>query len=326
MVKADAYGLGAAPLASRLLREGCRSFFVATALEGAELRRALGDDEAEIFVFHGYWPGEAELIETARLTPVINSLDQLDAFEADGAKGACALHFDTGMNRLGLCAQEAEILLGDPQRLERLDLKLALSHLMSSEDAQSAANREQLARFSRIAAALPGRRLSLANTGGMLLGAEYHFDLVRPGIGLYGLHPAGIADGPFEPVVRIEAPVLQLRTMQPGETIGYGATYTAKTERRTATVALGYADGLMRAIGPAGFARIGEEKAPVLGRISMDLAAVDVTDIAAAIRPGDPVRFLGHDLAQTAQAAGTIGYELLTRLGSRFRRVYEGEP
>ncbi|TGY89719.1 alanine racemase [Marinicauda algicola] len=321
VVKADAYGLGAGPVARRLAREGCRSFFVATALEGRELRRALGSTEAEIFVFHGFWPGEAGLLKREGLVPVINTLDQLDAFEAEGG-GPLALHFDTGMNRLGLSREETEALLADPARLDRLDITLALSHLASSEDARSQKNSDQLARFRAIAAALSGRRLSLANTGGVLLGRDYHFDLVRPGIGLYGLHPAGTDGGPFEPVASIEAPVLQLRTMAPGETIGYGATYTARTPRRTATVALGYADGLMRAVGNGGSARIGDETAPLLGRVSMDLAAIDVTDLQTPLRPGDRVRFLGHDLAQSARTAGTIGYELLVRLGSRLERVY----
>lgn len=324
MVKADAYGLGAAAIARRLLREGCRSFFVASALEGADLRRALDDGEAEIFVFHGYWPAENQLIRNARLIPVINSLDQLADFET-GPGGPCAIHFDTGMNRLGLSADEAETLLAAPARLEALDLRLALSHLASSEQSGSATNAGQLARFRAIANALPGRRLSLSNTGGVLLGADYHFDLVRPGIGLYGAHPAGTAGGPFEPVARVEAPILQLRTMKPGETIGYGGAFTADRPTKAAIVALGYADGLMRAAGTAGFGRIGDFRLPFLGRISMDLAALDVSAVDD-LAPGDRVVFLGHDLNEIAGEAGTIGYELLTRLGSRLTRVYEGRP
>lgn len=324
VVKADAYGLGAASISQRLLREGCRSFFVATAREGADLRRAIGDDEAEIFVFHGYWPVEAELLRSARLIPVINSLDQLEDFEA-GPGGPCAIHFDTGMNRLGLSEDEAEALLADHERIKKLDLRLALSHLASSEEADNPSNRAQLERFAQVAADLPGRRLSLANTGGVLLGGDYHFDLVRPGIGLYGAHPANTPGGPFEPVARVEAPILQLRTMKPGETIGYGGTFTAEKPTAVAVVAMGYADGLMRGIGTQGFGRIGDRRLSFLGRISMDLAALDVSGIED-LSPGDPVVFLGHDLNEIARDAGTIGYELLTRLGSRLTRVYEGRP
>ncbi|WP_269845070.1 alanine racemase [Marinicauda salina] len=323
VVKADAYGLGAAAIAPRLAREGCRAFFVATAEEGANLRAAIGHREAEIFVFNGYMPGDAALYPEHRLTAILNDPDQLELFAAEQT-GPCAIHVDSGINRLGFSTAQVEALAARADLLERLDLRLVLSHLACADEPDHPMNREQLSRFTAAAGRLPATRLSLANTGGVLLGADYHLDMARPGIGLYGGSPFAEADHPFEPVVRVEAPVLQVRALEPGDAVGYGATYVADRQRSAATVALGYADGLPRAVGGSGYGRIAGRKAPVLGRISMDLTVLDVTGLEADAAPGSPAVFLGEDLDAIARAAGTIGYELLTRLGARFQRVYEG--
>jgi len=324
VVKADAYGLGAGALAPRLHAEGCRSFFTATAKEGSALRQALGNSPVSIYVLHGYWPAERELIEGAQLTPILNSPEQIHAWRKDRGERRCAIHIDTGMNRLGLTPDEAAGLLNEKAALAALGCDLVMSHLACADDAVSPMNARQLDAFREICAGVSDARLSLSNTGGVLLGRDYAFDLVRPGIGLYGGDPAGRTPSRFHPVVRIEAPVLQCRRVLPGETIGYGATFTAERAMTTATIALGYADGLLRALGSGGQAMIAGRPAPLAGRVSMDLAVLDVTGLEDAVAEGAPAVFFGADLDAAAGAGGTIGYELLTRLGDRFERVYEG--
>ena len=246
VIKADAYGLGAAALAPRLSREGCRAYFVATAWEGAQLRRSLASagGEADIYVFNGYRPGERRTLAEARLTAILNTAEEAAAARADGWSGPVALHIDTGMNRLGVRADAVDEL--DPQALMRdLDLRLVMSHFACADLRDSAMNEAQRARFEAAAARFPSVRRSLANTAGVLLGPEHHFEMTRPGIGLYGGAPGAEAH-PFEPVARIEAPVLQLRRVEAGESVGYGADSVADAPRMIATVALGYADGLPR--------------------------------------------------------------------------------
>ena len=326
VVKADAYGLGAAALAPRLAREGCRTFFVASIEEGAQLRRALRDAEADIWVYNGYRSEERAAFVEHRLGAILNHPGDLDAFAAAPA-GPCAIHLDTGMNRLGFAAEEAEALIAAPERLAALDLRLILSHLACSEETGNPMNAAQRTAFAALAERLPPRaRLSLANTGGALLGEAYHFDMVRPGVALFGATADPDAVHGFEPVVRLEAPVLQLRRLKPGDAVGYGASYVADAPRLAATVAAGYADGLPRAFAGAGYARLGGAETPVLGRISMDLTVLDVSDpkAEAAARAGAPAIFLGADLARQARAAGTLPYELLTGLSRRAARVYEG--
>ncbi|MCC5995409.1 MAG: alanine racemase [Oceanicaulis sp.] len=324
-IKADAYGLGAAALAPRLAREGCRTFFTATPEEGAELRRVLGGGEADIWVLNGYHRPQRALYVENRLGVVLNQAHELAAF-AQEPTGACALHLDTGMNRLGFSPRQTEELIGAPGVLDDLDLRIIMSHLACSEDPAHPMNAAQRARFMALAERLPTARLSLANTGGVMLGAEYHFDLVRPGIGLYGATASLTRPHPFEPVVRLEAPVLQVRALKAGDTIGYGASFTAEREMIAATAAAGYGDGLPRALSGKGFARIGGQRAPILGRVSMDLVVLDVTGCEAKARAGAPAVFLGADLTGTARDADTLPYELLTGLSQRPARLYEGAP
>ncbi|MFW5661586.1 MAG: alanine racemase [Oceanicaulis sp.] len=321
VVKAQAYGLGAAQIARRLVREGCRSFFVATPEEGAELRRALGGGEADIWVFNGYRAEMRSLFLEHRLGAILNCEADLDAaFEAPG--GPVALHIDTGMNRLGLDPERAGQLAAD--QIARLDLRLVMSHLACAEERDAPMNAEQRDRFADVCAQFSGVRRSLSNTGGVRLGDDYHFDLTRPGIGLYGATARPGEDHGLEPVVRLEAPVLQLHQLEPGDPVGYGAAYVADKPRLAATVAAGYADGLPRALSASGYARFGNAKAPILGRISMDLTVLDVTDCEDPVRQGAPATFLGADLDAVATTARTLPYEILTGLGRRAARVYEG--
>lgn len=322
-VKADAYGLGAPSVAQRLVREGCRTFFVATPEEGADLRRALGEGEAEIWVLNGYSPGLRAAFVEQRLGAVLNSASEIEAFLAAPA-GPCALHVDTGMNRLGLPMAEAAGLADGSDVVNGLDLRLVMSHLSCSEDQTADMNTRQRDAFAEFASRFPASRASLANTGGVLLGEPYHFDLTRPGIGLYGATAGGPVPEDFEPVATLEAPVLQIRQVAAGEPIGYGGTYVTDRARLTATVAAGYADGLPRALSGKGYARVNGAKAALLGRISMDLAVIDVTDCEAAVRAGAPAHFFGADLDDLAVMAGTVPYEILTGIGSRAARTYGG--
>jgi len=320
VVKANAYGLGAAEVVPALADAGCRTFYVAHTSEGREARDALGDREADIFVFNGFWPSELSALRDANLFPVLNDLQQIDEISRLAPDLPCALHIDTGMSRLGLDPVETERLLADRACLDGLDIRQIMSHLACADEVAHPLNAEQLERFKRLRAAFPDIPASLSNSAGILLGPDYHFDVLRPGLALYGGAPAPGAD--FDVCVEIEAPVLQVRTLRPGDTVGYGATYTAATDMRVATVAAGYADGILRACGEGGMARLGEHRVPILGRVSMDLITVDLSAIDRPVEPGEHVRFLGPELEPLAAHAHAISYELLVRLGLRFNRVY----
>jgi len=314
-IKADAYGLGAEALAPALSAAGCRRFFVATPDEGVSLRASLGAGP-EIFVLGGLI--DAPAMSAAKLTAVLNTPEEVEA--ARGWGGPCALHVDTGMNRLGLSVEAFEALHAR-SGFDGLDLRLVMSHLACADERDHPMNARQLSAFRAIRARLPDTPASLANTGGVLMGEAYAFQLTRPGIGLYGGAP-GAGETPFEPVARVQAPIVQLRRVKPGETIGYGASFTAQAPMLTATIALGYADGLLRSASNQGAARVQGWRAPILGRVSMDLTVLDVTALDGRVRVGDSAELLGGDLDGFAQEAGTIGYEVLTRLGARLERVY----
>ncbi len=323
VVKADGYGLCAAPVARRLAAEGARIFYVARLAEGEALRVALPD--ADVRVLDGCPPDSARRLHAARLTPVLSSLDQVETWRGAGG-GDAALHVDTGMNRLGLRPEELQALVASPDRLRGIDLVAVLSHLACAEDVDHPLNGHQHKRFMQAAAALPGVRRSLANSAGVLLGPDYALDEVRPGITLYGGGPRGAPDPRFRAVATLSAPVLQLRTVRPGESVGYGADFTAGETLRTATVAAGYADGVLRAGGGGLYGFHDGRRLPVLGRISMDLMTLDASD-APGLRAGDPVQLLGPDVPvdEVATACGTIAYEVLTRLAPRLQRTYLGQ-
>ena len=328
VVKADAYGLGATQVAPALAAAGCRRFFVAHGAEALALRRTL--PEATIYVLHGLLPGEAAAAAAARLVPVLNNPAQIDAWAALGRSGGgplpAVLHLDTGMTRLGLLDREAAALAADPSRLAGIELTLLMSHLVASEEAEHPLNREQLDRFRRLCALFPPLPASLANSSGIFLGPEYHFALVRPGVALYGVNPLPGRPNPMTQVVHLQGRILQVHRVDSPRTVGYGATHLTSGPARIATVGAGYADGYLRSLGNRGFAAVGGVRVPVVGRVSMDLITLDVSALApGAAAPGTLVDLIGGgvDIDALADAAGTNAYELLTRLGPRYRRIYK---
>lgn len=322
VVKADAYGLGMKAVAPALWAEGCRAFFVATPDEGAALRRLL--PLARIGVFNGLLPGQEARFLRLRLAPVLNDAGQVARWMARAAPDQPAmLHVDTGMTRLGLTLTElTEALTRFPALPRRL--ACVLSHLACGDMPDHPKNLEQLARFLKALSLLPGVPASLANSSGHFLPGEFHFDLGRPGCALYGITPVA-GENPMQPVARLSAPLLQVRRLDRAETVGYGATATLPAGSRVALAALGYADGWPRLLSGRGSAFIGGVRVPVVGRVSMDMTALDVSALPEALLAQESgAEFL--NTAQTvdavAEACGTIGYEILTGIGPRVRRVY----
>ncbi len=314
VVKADAYGLGAGRVSLALARAGARRFFVALAEEGVALRRVLGPGP-EIFVFSGHMAGDAEFIADCALTPLLNSPEQIARHRAALPGHRYGIQLDTGMNRLGMeeadwRAVSATVLAEDP--------RLLMSHLACADEPDHAMNATQLAAFRRMTEGT-GVPRSFAATGGILLGPDYHFDLTRPGIGLYGGLPFEAA----QPVVRLTLPVIQVREVAPGETVGYGNAWTATAATRVATLGAGYADGLIRAMSHRATLFAGATPCPLLGRVSMDLIAVDVSHLGEAPETLD-ILCPAQGVDALAEAAGTIGYEILTALGPRYARHYTG--
>jgi alanine racemase len=332
-VKADGYGLGADRVAPVLYQEGCRIFFVATFDEAVALRQILPDDQmpdADIACLNGLLAGTETAFVEHRIIPVINAVEQIGRWRDQGAKEGRALpamlHLDTGMNRLGLDGREMDRVADDPTSLDGIDWRYAISHLAIADEADHPMTAQQLARFRSMRARLPvAMKASLANSSGIFLGSEFHHDLGRPGIALYGGRPAAGRDNPMLCPIRIEGRILQIRTVEPGWTVGYGASWRAARETRIATVAAGYADGYLRSLSSAGRVAVGGRLCDVVGRVSMDSITVDVTDLPEAdAAPGGMVEVLGPTVTpdSMADAGGTIGYELLTALGSRYIRHY----
>jgi alanine racemase len=325
-VKADGYGMGAVEVARRLMAEGARAFFIARLEEAEVLRAALGPGPT-LYVLDGATPGSGARLQAAVLTPVLNTTAQVEEWAARGRGGpalAAALHVDTGMNRLGLSMDEAEALAAAADRLHGLRLELVMSHLACADDPPHPLNARQLAAFRDVRRLFPDARASFANSAGVFLGEDYLFDQVRPGISLYGGGPRGRPDPRIRAVATFEAKLLQIRTAGVGETVGYGATHAVERPTRIGIIAAGYADGLLRSGSNQAFAAFEGQRCPVLGRVSMDLIAVDLGEAAAA--PGDLIQLLGPDapLDEAAARAGTIPYEILTRLGPRAERRYLG--
>jgi len=324
VVKANAYGLGAAKVAPVLRDAGCRHFFVAHLAEGMALRVALGPGPM-IAVLNGFAPGADG---DAALVPVLNSLSDVLAHAGAGRSAGQArralLHLDTGMARLGLDAGERARIAADHSLLEGLDVLYVMSHLACADEPDHPLNAEQAARFARACAGLPKLKRSFANSSGLFLGADFTSDLARPGSALYGINPTPGAPNPMRQVVRLEAPVLQIRDIPAGASVGYGASFVAGRPSRIATIAVGYADGYLRSLSGQGVAAYRGLMLPMVGRVSMDLITLDVTD-APSIAPGDAVTLIGGAAPSPddlATRAGTIGYEILTSLGARYRRLY----
>lgn len=330
VVKADAYGLGAHRVAPALYRAGCRDFFVAHVNEGIALRPTLPAD-ASIHVLHGPHPGDERECVRNRLIPVLNSLQQLAAWQRlaldlDTVLPA-VLQVDTGMARLGLSPEDFDNVVSDSEALRGIVLKFVMSHLASAEDQGSPVNALQLKRFREALAHLPGVRGSLANSSGIFLGDDYHFDLVRPGAALYGVAPVAGQPNPMRSVIRLQGKVLQTRSITAGTPVGYSHTWTAHRPSRIATVAIGYADGYLRSLSNRGFASCDGIPLPLIGNISMDTLIVDITDTpegqiveGGLLELADPL----NGVDAIAARGGTIGYEILTSLGQRYARRYLG--
>jgi alanine racemase len=323
VVKANAYGLGAAPVARALAAAGCQRFFVATLDEGIALRAALGA-APEIAVFNGPLPGSAAEFAAARLVPVLNDPGQIEAWErlAVANQPGAMIHVDTGLNRLGLSPAEFSASLAV------LGARALISHLACADTPDHALNAAQRQRFLAARQRLPGVEASLAASSGIFLGPGYHFDLVRPGAALYGVNPAPGAPNPMRPVVRLCSKIVQLRKIDSGESVGYGAAHIMDGPGILATAAIGYADGWPRSLSHRGCGWLGGVRVPLLGRMSMDLATFDVSAAPPAeLYPGSMIELIGerYGVDDAAADAGTIGYEILTALGGRYHRVYR-EP
>ncbi len=329
-VKGDAYGLGITPVASALWQAGCQSFFVARPKEGEELRAIVPD--AVIYVLDGLLAGQAEFYARHRLIPALIGLVETREWAASGRKLPCAIHVDTGMNRLGFSITEFFALLDDRATLDNLNVALVMSHLACAEERSHPLNVQQRDTFAEIRRMLPGVRGSLANSSGIFLGTDYHHNLVRPGIALYGGNPLLGAPNPMRAVVHLEAPIMQSREVKQRESVGYGATWKARRLSRIAVLGVGYRDGIPRTYSskfPDGPAQVflGGRRCPVIGRVSMDLMAIDITDLQpGSVERGMTAEIFGDHISidDAAIWARTNSYELLTRLGSRYARRYSG--
>lgn len=314
VVKADAYGLGADACAARLMAEGARTFFVARTAEGVALRAALGATPV-IYVLDGCLDDAAAELKASELRPVLNHPRQLRAWRGAGG-GACGVQIDTGMNRLGFRPEDA------PEPFD--DLALVISHLACADEPDHPMNQRQRDAFAAAAERYPGVMRSLANSGACFLGRDFAFDAVRPGVSLYGGGPEGRPDARIAPVATLTAEVLQVRDVPAGESVGYARGFVAGSPIRVAAIAAGYADGVLRACSPRGAAHVAGHTRRLLGRVSMDVCAVDVTGLDVAV--GDVVELFGPNrmLDDAAAAADTISYELLTSITARVPRRHVG--
>jgi alanine racemase len=333
VIKADAYGCGAEQVARALNKAGCKTFFVATIEEARKVRAAV--PEPAIYVLGGYFQNTGEHYAQINCRPVIGDLNELAEWDVfcrrTGWTGGAAIHIDTGMNRLGLTLAEAQAII---PRINAGDhgITLVMSHLVSAEQLNSPVNAKQLAAFRGIASEFSGVPAALANSSGVFLGAPFQFDMVRPGAALYGVNPTPEADNPMQPVVDLKARIVQIRNIERGESVGYGGTWTARRPTKLAIIAVGYADGYFRAASSNDGTRGAEvivagKRCPVAGRVSMDLIAIDITDLPPnAARRGHMVTLLGEGITvdELAHHFGTIGYEVLTSLGRRYARIYKG--
>jgi len=336
VVKADAYGIGADRAVPALAAAGCRTFFTATLDEACHVRSCAG--EATVYSLDGLFPGTAGLHAEAGVRPVLGSIEEVrewaDFCHRRGEALAAAIHLDTGMNRLGMRAEDVAQLASDADIFSAFTPALVISHLACADTPDHPLNERQRADFDRLRAMLPPMPASLANSPGICLSPAFHYDMVRPGVSLYGARAASGTPPPMKPVLSLHARIAQVRTARAGESVGYAASCTLKSETRIATVMAGYADGLFRHLsagdGETGLtAYIGEHAAPILGRVSMDMITLDITRVPDAVaQRGAFVELIGAHMTvdELADRAGTIGYEMLTSLGRRYQRIYTGDP
>ena len=330
VVKADGYGLGAQKVGAALAAAGCKTFFVAHIDEALALRECLPD--AEIHVLNGVFPGTGPLFVLHRLVPVLNALhDVIDwvAFQKDlDSRIPVDVHVDTGMSRLGLPTDEVEALKDRKNPLDDLQVRYWMSHLACADEPDHPMNAAQRDTFRGFLGSMPPAQASFANSSGIFLGADYHADLARPGVALYGGNPQPGNPNPMAQVVRLQARILQVRRVDAPQTVGYGASHRFTGPTRVATVGVGYADGYLRSLSNSGYGYIGDVRVPIVGRVSMDLITLDVSAIPEHLsRPGALVDLIGphNPVDAIAAAAGTISYEILTGLGRRYHRIYRGD-
>lgn len=322
VVKADAYGLGAKHVSQALYEAGCREFFVAQLEEGVELTECLNDD-VRIYVLNGPAISEVRFFTEHNLIPVLNSYEQCEEWARWGKGLPCALHFDTGMNRLGLRENETDRLLRKTDLLSTLNIIHVMSHLACAPDEAHELNAKQLSRFKKIAKFFPDAKKSLANSAGIYLGKHYHLDTARPGCALYGLMATDNLEQEVQkPVAALSAPIIQIADVKARESLGYNASYVAPRDMTVATLPIGYADGFPILSTPAPLAKHGSQNFDIIGRVSMDLTLVDITDARSKLHIGSMMSLLNKQTEATAKAAGCLNYELLTRLGSRFEKRY----
>lgn len=329
VVKADAYGLGVAEIASNLAKAGCGHFFVANLDEALALRKIVTN--ADIFVLHGIFSGQEHEFCNNNITPVLNSDQQITVWQQYATekqtKLPCIIHFDTGMHRLGLCVNNKSLAEKSATLCNiGLDIKFIMSHLACADDAGNANNDVQLQQFIEIASYFPNIQLSLANSAGIFLGNEYHFNLVRPGIALYGVSPSQSANGKLQNVIKLTSRILQIERIDRAGTVGYGAEHKVNKGTKIATIAAGYADGYLRSLSNKGICALRGKKIPVIGRVSMDLITLDVTEISDTdLGIGKEIELIGENISvdMVAEKAGTIAYEILTSLGARYKRIYK---
>ena len=343
MVKANGYGLGAKEIATALTRVGCSEFFVANLDEAIELRQYLDEgnyQQLHIMTLHGCHLNQLEDYATFQITPVLNDLEQLSRWRLfsqqrlktgsnNGSKTGpnrlpAMLHIDTGMTRLGLDADQTNWLIQNKDALDGLDCRYIMSHLSSAEVTGDPTNTTQLAAFNELRSWFPGMPASLANSAGSMLSPDFHFQMTRPGIALYGAHPADRPTDKLAPTVRWQARIMQVRGAKAGDRVGYGSTHQLDRDSTIATIGVGYADGFNRKLGNKARVLIGSQTAPVIGRVSMDSITVDVTDVDSThLQPGTvELLYDGYDLSHMAVDAETISYEILTKLGTRPKRHY----
>lgn len=322
VVKANGYGLGIGFVAPALEEAGCPWFFVATLSEALELR---GLTQKPLAVFAGCTETTAPLFAEHQFIPVLNSLGQLAIWREQAAASAytsCILHVDTGMSRLGLDGRETTRLMENPHLLDGLDVRYIMTHIACADEPDHPLNREQAAAMQRLAGQFPHIPQSLANSSALFVDG-FASALARPGMALYGANPTPWTNNPMTPVVTLTTPILQVRQIDTGTPVGYGASWIAKRPTVLATVPVGYADGYLRSLSNKGTMALGGVRTPVAGRVSMDLITIDITDVPSQLAyPGALVEVIGATITldEVAQAAGTIPYEILTSLGRRYRR------
>lgn len=338
VVKADAYGLGIERVVETLANAGCNTFFVATIQEGIKTRKI--NKAATIYVLNGFHAGMWDIYKKAKLMPILCSPENIEDFLAIEARNKkAALHIDTGMNRLGLSAKELSDLIEDEEKVSELNPIMLMSHFACADDPEHRLNKKQLAAFAIASLKFPNAKRSLANSAGIFLGPNAHYDITRPGISLYGGEAVNHVENPMKPVVKLESRILQIRQAKKGESVGYGATAKLSRDSLIATCGTGYADGYHRSASGSGVAMrkqkgtygaggmIGKYHVPLVGRVSMDLCAFDVSDVpSSTLAKAHWVEMLNKQIQvdHIARSAGTIGYEILTSLGNRYERVYVG--